>query len=103
MSDWSERLTRLHQPLDKGALRVLAMVLGFYHVAMVMWDPEAYAVSIGGFNAIIGPLLIWAMCSSMVYGVGFKPRYWLWQGVFSPYFSLPILVGFLFLRFSGAS
>ncbi len=98
MSNLSDRLTRLHQPVDKGALRALSMVLGFYHVAMVMWDPIAYSVSIGGFNAIIGPLLIWAICSSMVYGVGFKPRYWLWQVVFSPYFSQPILIGMLLLR-----
>ncbi|EEY38256.1 hypothetical protein VII_002010 [Vibrio mimicus MB451] len=27
----------------------------------------------------------------MVFGIGFKPRYWLWQIIFSPYISLAIL------------
>ncbi|TOH31943.1 cyd operon protein YbgE [Vibrio parahaemolyticus] len=46
----------------------------------------------GGFNAVIAPALIWALCSSMVFGVGFKPRNWYWQLLFSPYFSLAILI-----------
>jgi cyd operon protein YbgE len=64
-----------------------------------MWDPEAYAESIGGFNAVIGPMLIWAVCSSMVFGVGFKPRAWVWQLLFSPYASLTILLYLTVLRF----
>ncbi|MFL7865382.1 cyd operon protein YbgE [Vibrio cincinnatiensis] len=94
-------LAKLHQPLDKALFRALSILLGFYHVAMVMWDPEAYAVSIGGFNAFVAPLLIWGMCSSMVFGVGFKPRHWIWQIFFSPYFSLPIMMGFLIIRLMG--
>ncbi len=39
---------------------------------MVMWEPHKYADRIGGFNEVVGPLLIWAVCSSMIYGVGFK-------------------------------
>ena len=78
--------------LDKALFRALSLVLGFAHVAMVMWDPELYSASIGGFNAIISPLLIWAICSSMVSGLGFKPRNWYWQVLFSPYCSLTILI-----------
>ncbi|MDN3613638.1 MAG: cyd operon protein YbgE [Vibrio gallaecicus] len=85
-------VNKLHKPMDKTLLRVLSLVLGFLHVGLVMWEPEAYANSIGGFNAIIGPLFIWAVCSSMVYGIGFKPRAWFWQVWFSPYFSLAILL-----------
>lgn len=86
MNNASIQLTKLHQPIDKILFKMLSILLGFYHVAMVMWDPEAYAVSIGGFNALVAPLLIWAICSSMVFGVGFKPRSWVWQIFFSPYF-----------------
>nr|WP_269136845.1 cyd operon protein YbgE [Vibrio cincinnatiensis] len=94
-------MTKLHQPIDKILFKMLSILLGFYHVAMVMWDPEAYAVSIGGFNALVAPLLIWAICSSMVFGVGFKPRSWVWQIFFSPYFSLPIMMSFLLVRLTG--
>ncbi|MEH0666359.1 cyd operon protein YbgE [Vibrio scophthalmi] len=91
MSNLTARVTKWHVPMDKTLFRVLSLVLGFYHVAMVMWDPERYAASIGGFNAVISPLMIWAICSSMVYGIGFKPQKWVWQCLFSPYFCLSIL------------
>lgn len=92
MSNLAAQVAKLHAPVDKTLFRVLSLVLGFYHVAMVMWDPELYSASIGGFNPIISPLMIWAICSSMVFGVGFKPRNWYWQLLFSPYCSLTILI-----------
>ena len=98
MSNLAEQIAKLHQPMDKTLLRALSLVLGFMHVVLVMWDPEAYATSIGGFNAIIGPMFIWAVCSSMVYGIGFKPRAWIWQLLFSPYVSLTILLYLTVLR-----
>lgn len=92
MSNLADKVAKLHATMDKTLLRVLALILGFMHVGLVMWDPNAYHREIGGFNAFIAPALIWAVCSSMVYGVGFKPRNWYWQVLFSPYFSLAILI-----------
>ena len=62
----SEQVAKLHAPLDKALFRALSLILGFYHVALLMWDPKLYADQIGGFNAVVSPLMIWAMCSSMV-------------------------------------
>ncbi len=98
MSDLADKVAKLHESTDKTLLRVLSLILGFMHAGLVMWNPEAYHEAIGGFNAIISPALIWALCSSMVFGVGFKPRNWYWQVLFSPYFSLSILV-YLTLRY----
>jgi len=92
VSDLAAQVAKLHAPVDKVLFRALSLALGFYHVAMLMWDPELYSASIGGFNSIISPLLIWAICSSMVFGIGFKPRNWYWQLLFSPYCSLTILI-----------
>lgn len=92
MSKLALQVTEYHKPLDKTLFRVLSLVLGFYHVAMIMWDPELYSQSIGGFNTVISPLMIWALCASMVFGVGFRPRKWFWQLLFSPYISLSILI-----------
>ncbi|MGF1755219.1 cyd operon protein YbgE [Vibrio makurazakiensis] len=99
MSNLTEQVSKLHAPADKTLLRVLSLVLGFMHVGLVMWEPNAYSVGIGGFNAVIAPLLIWAVCSSMVFGVGFKPIAWYWQLLFSPYFSLSILLYLTFAYF----
>ena len=99
MNNLSTQVAKFHSPIDKALFKALSLVLGFYHLFSIMWNPESYADSIGGFNAIVAPLIIWAMCSSMVYGVGFKPRFWVWQLLFSPYISLPILVIFTGIRF----
>jgi len=98
VSKLSTQVARLHAPADKALFKALSLLLGFYHLVSIMWDPEAYAHSIGGFNAVVSPLIIWAMCSSMIFGVGFKPRYWVWQLLFSPYISLPILLVFAGVR-----
>ncbi len=90
--------TEYHKLVDKTLLRVLSLLLGFYHIAMIMWDPELYSQSIGGFNAVISPLMIWALCASMVFGVGFRPRKWFWQLLFSPYISLSILIYLTIIR-----
>ncbi len=94
MSNLSTLVANIHSPLDKALLKALSLILGFYHVFAIMWNPESYADSIGGFNAVVAPLIIWAMCSSMIFGVGFKPRFWGWTMLFSPYISLPILLYF---------
>lgn len=98
MSKLATQVTEYHKPLDKTLLRVLSLLLGFYHIAMIMWDPELYSQSIGGFNAVISPLMIWALCASMVFGVGFRPRKWFWQLLFSPYISLSILIYLTIIR-----
>nr|WP_206211691.1 cyd operon protein YbgE [Vibrio sp. V22_P2S10T140] len=92
------QVTEYHKLVDKTLLRVLSLLLGFYHIAMIMWDPELYSQSIGGFNSVISPLMIWALCASMVFGVGFRPRKWFWQLLFSPYISLSILIYLTIIR-----
>lgn len=76
-------------------VRGLAFVCGLYHVIGIMWDPYHYSERLGGFTPINSLLLIWGICSSMIFAVGFIPRFWLWRWLFSPYFSLPIVVFFM--------
>ncbi|AUI85814.1 cyd operon protein YbgE [Vibrio azureus] len=92
MSKLATKIERLHSPMDNSLLKALSLALGFLNAGLVLWNPEVYNQAIGGFNAVIAPALIWAICSSVIYGVGFKPRNWYWQILFSPYFSLTILV-----------
>jgi len=101
VNNLSTKVARLHTPIDKAFFKALSLVLGFYHLFSIMWDPEAYANSIGGFNAVVAPLIIWAMCSSMVFGLSFKPRLWVWQILFSPYISLSILIVISGMRLFG--
>lgn len=94
MSDLAQRLTDWHQPLNQRWLRGLSLLLALLHAGLVMWEPYRYAHAIGGFNATIVVLMIWAMCTSVIFGIGFQPINWCWQILFSPYFSL-VIMGYL--------
>jgi len=90
----NSRIEWFFQPISSLAIRLLIMGLGFCHVGLLMWDPAEYANMIGGFNLEKVLLLIWAMCSSMVVGVGFVPNKMVFRLLFNPYFSLVILLAF---------
>lgn len=92
MTDLATLVAKWHSPMDRSLLKLLSIALALSHVALFMWQPQHYAEHIGGFNHIIGPLFIWSLCSSVIYGIGFKPTSWYWQLLFSPYISLSFLV-----------
>jgi cyd operon protein YbgE len=70
------------------------MGLGMFHAGLLLWEPTQYASLIGGFNPWNVILLIWAMCTSMVVGVGFIPHRFAFKLLFNPYCSLVILLIF---------
>jgi cyd operon protein YbgE len=70
------------------------MALGFLHVGLLMWEPTEYAQLIGGFSLLKASLLIWAMCTSMIVGVGFNPYTLKFKLIFSPYVAMLILLTF---------
>ncbi|GLQ71662.1 cyd operon protein YbgE [Vibrio penaeicida] len=95
----ADKVAELHKPMDRALLRALSLLLAFGNVGLFMWEPNQYAEEIGGFSAFLGPLFIYSVCSSMVYGIGFKPRHWVWQIYFSPYLSIAALTYFTLVRF----
>ncbi|KUI99826.1 cyd operon protein YbgE [Vibrio sp. MEBiC08052] len=98
MNDFSALIAQWHRPINHIFYRILLMGVAFYHVALLMWNPQTYAATIGGFNLVVVVLLILAICASMIFGVGFKPRRWFWQILFSPYLAGCILVYFSLVR-----
>ncbi len=92
MSKLAERIADLHRPIDKALYRALSFLLAMGHAGAILWDPKQYSEWIGGFNPVISPLLIWAICSGMIFAVGFVPHKWGWRLFFSPYLSLLILI-----------
>nr|WP_216613384.1 cyd operon protein YbgE [Vibrio sp. 99-8-1] len=87
-----DQVVKAHQPIENSALlRALIFVLAIGHAGLVMWEPTLYAQAIGGFNAVIAPLLIWSVCTGVIVGIGFVPRAWFWKLFFSPYLSFAVL------------
>ena len=97
MSKLAVQIANLHRPIDKALFRALSFILAIGHAGLLMWEPTLYSNAIGGFNSIIGPLFLWAICSGVIFGVGFTPMFVVWRVLFSPYISLTIL---LYLTFA---
>ena len=79
----------LYRLMDKGPLRALSLLLALVTAGGVLWDPTRFANDAGRLPALQALLLIWATCSAVIHGVGFRPRHTRWQALFSP---LPALV-----------
>lgn len=99
MNNISQKMTDIHSPMDRALLRALFFIVTVFHISMFMWEPRSYADQVGGFHLVLTVLFIWSLCSSLIYSVGFKPILWVWQLLFSPYFSGPILGYFTALYF----
>ena len=91
MTKFATHIANLHRPIDKALFRALSFLLAIGHVVLLMWEPTLYSEAIGGFNQYNGPLFVWAVCSGVIFGVGFTPIFVVWKILFSPYFSLTIL------------
>ncbi len=99
VSNIERAIKAVHAPLMKLPLKLLAIAIAVAVAGLVMWEPHQFAEAIGGFNPVIAPLMIWATCSAMVFGMSFVPHRWYWQLFFSPIIALPILIYILGLYF----
>jgi len=82
----------LYQFMDKGLLRALSLVAALLLAGCMIWDPTQFAASSSKLAIWQGLLLMWAVCSGVIHGVGFRPHRLLWQGIFSPLPALLILL-----------
>ncbi|AGH74598.1 cyd operon protein YbgE [Edwardsiella piscicida] len=88
---------RLYSLMDKGPLRALSLILALALAGCIFWDPTRFAAKTSSLAIWQGLLLMWAVCSGVVHGVGFRPRRLRWRAFFSPLPALIILIaGLLF-------
>ncbi|CAH0532999.1 hypothetical protein VST7929_00850 [Vibrio stylophorae] len=96
---FTNRLDDYHRAISAFPWRIISFIGATVFMALVMWDPVAFAESIGGFNVIRGIGLIWAVCIGMIHAVGFFPQRWYWQLIFSPFIAWPVYLCFTCLYF----
>ncbi|AFH94974.1 TPA: cyd operon protein YbgE [Providencia stuartii] len=89
-----------YQLLDKGPVRILILILALGIAGSVMWDPTQFAAKTSSFLIWQGLLLIWATCSGMIFGVGFRPNKLIWRLLFHPLPAIIILIWGLVKVFS---
>ncbi|MFG1174992.1 cyd operon protein YbgE [Erwiniaceae bacterium CAU 1747] len=84
-----QSIALLYRLMDKGPLRVLSLVAALLLAGCMFWDPSRFAANSGPLSVWQGLVMMWAVCSGVIHGVGFRPRHLRWQGFFSP---LPALI-----------
>ncbi|AAW85451.1 MULTISPECIES: cyd operon YbgE family protein [Aliivibrio] len=99
MSNLADKIDSVQSPINNIVIRLLLVGVAVFHMAMLMWEPTIYAERIGGFSGLLAPALIYSVCTAFIFVVGFIPQKWGWKLLFSPYFSMLILIYFSYLYF----
>ncbi|WP_075180727.1 cyd operon protein YbgE [Pantoea sp. 1.19] len=82
----------LYDMMDKRPLRALSLVLALVMAGCILWDPSRVAAKTSSLSLWQGLLLIWAICTGVIHGVGFHPQRLRWQALFTPLPALLVLL-----------
>ena len=93
-------ITGLYQLMDNSLLRLCSLAAALLLAGCMIWDPTQFAANNSKLSIWQGMLLMWAVCSGVIHGVGFRPHKLLWQVFFSPLPALLILLAGLIFFFS---
>lgn len=83
---------KLYAIMDKGPFRALSLILAFSLAFCVFWDPARFAAKTSSIEIWQSFLIMWAVCTGIIHGVGFRPRRIRWKAVFTPLPAIAILI-----------
>ncbi|WP_437890231.1 cyd operon protein YbgE [Phytobacter sp. V91] len=96
----NEIIAKLYAVMDKRPLRALSLVMALGLAGCIFWDPARFAAKTSELEIWHGFLLMWAVCTGVIFGVGFRQRSVVWQGLFCPLIAMLVLVcGLIFFFF----
>ncbi|MBO1997163.1 cyd operon protein YbgE [Klebsiella pneumoniae] len=78
-----------------GASLLMALLLA----GCIFWDPSRFAAKTSELEIWHGFLLMWAVCSGVIHGVGFRPRAVHWQGFCPLIADIVLALGLFFFFF----
>ena len=64
---------KLYAVTDKGPLRALSLAMALVLAGCVFWQPAQFASSTSKLEVWHGIILIWAVCTGLIHGFGFRP------------------------------
>ncbi|KGT88020.1 cyd operon protein YbgE [Enterobacter cancerogenus] len=82
----------LYRLMDKGPLRALSLILALWLAGCVIWQPSRFAARTSDLAIWHGLLMIWAVCTGVIHGTGFRPLQTRWRAVFSPLPAMVVLI-----------
>ncbi|PHM36048.1 cyd operon protein YbgE [Xenorhabdus innexi] len=83
---------RFYQLMNKGLLRALILIMALGLALCILWEPTIFASNTSSLMVWQGILLIWAICSGVIFGVGFNPEHFVWRLLFHPLPAFLILI-----------
>jgi cyd operon protein YbgE len=78
--------------MDKSPLRALSLLMALLLAGCMFWDPARFAANSSSLAIWQGLLMMWAVCTGVIHGVGFRPRRLRWQTFFSPLLAWCVLI-----------
>ncbi|NHB93806.1 cyd operon protein YbgE [Photorhabdus cinerea] len=78
--------------MDKGSVKGLILILALVLASCVFWGPACFAANTSSLHIWQGILLIWAVCTGVTFGIGFRPRSIVWRIFFCPLPAFLILI-----------
>lgn len=88
----AKMFNQLYAVMDRGPLRALSLLLALAVAGCVFWDPTAFAAKTSSLEIWHGLLIIWAVCTGIIHGVGFKPVKLRWRIIFTPLPAMIVLI-----------
>ncbi|XNM67206.1 cyd operon protein YbgE [Escherichia coli] len=75
-------IATLYAIMDKRPLRALSLLMALALAGCIFWDPSRFAAKTSELEIWHGFLLMWAVCTGVIHGVGFRPRAIHWREFF---------------------
>ncbi|PQQ27906.1 cyd operon protein YbgE [Photorhabdus hindustanensis] len=85
-------IDKYYRLMDKAPVRGFILIVALMFAACVFWDPARFAANTSSLQIWQGILLIWSVCTGVIFGVGFQPRNIVWRIFFSPLPAFLILI-----------
>lgn len=91
-------IATLYNMVDKRSLRALSLVMAIVLGISILSVPAVFAAQTSNLEIWHGLVLMWAVCSGFIHGIGFHLRSIVWQGLFCPILAiLLLLAGLIYL------
>jgi cyd operon protein YbgE len=83
---------KLYAIMDKGPFRVLSLILALSLAFCVFWEPSRFAAKTSSIAIWQSYLIMWAICTGMIHGVGFRLEKTQWKAFFTPFPAIAIMI-----------
>lgn len=72
-------------------MRIVSLILSLLLAGCIFFNSPWFFGHDGKIPFWLAILIIWSVCSGVIFGVGFQPNRQIWKIIFSPYIAIVIM------------